>query len=474
MYDRDNFTMSNDFDVPDSEMQDDGRRRNSDRSQRNAALNLTLRPQDATELGMFLNMHQASYGKPNATKRDFYVSNNITNVSRFKFERMEDSQGFSAQMGGSHEFDFPLTVRGWVFANKLDETEEGYDDWNYNSQTNVRNSYESRTTTERIGEALQLAYDFDSLGKVTASVNGERQEWDNTYTTRPDSNNRTTTSLDRHLSEYSTGLEYQVNPLDDLGLVAGAATHAQHRQSTGNKTGETYMAGAYYDLFEQTRLRVNWAQKLRFPSISQLYDTNKGNMTLDPERTTHYEAGIEQGIEAAATDVSLNVFKTKTKNFIEKSDVTGLNENNDEYTFKGVEALVVNNWFTGLTLTGSFTYLESRNNSDDALFNELQYRPERHIAFIADYLFPKDLIEDLRAHASWRMVSKSYIFTKDGLTKGTLNGYELIDVKITKGFFDNALKTYVGADNLLDEYYEESYALPRPGRSIYAGVSYSF
>ncbi len=475
MYDRSYTNLSGDFDAVDKEMQDSGQRRNSDRTQRNAAVSVTIRPEDATQMGVFLSMHQGEYGKPNATKRDFYVSNNITNVDRFKFERMDDSQGFNAHLGASHEFDIPLTARGWLFANSLDEEENGYDNWNYNSQFQVRNAYKSKTKTDRLGGAMQLGYDLDSLGRVTGSLSGERQQWQNAYTTRPDDvARRVTTTLDKHVSEFSGGLEYEVNPLDDLGLVAGIGTHSQHRQDSDDKSGESYMAGAYYDLFSQTRLRANWAQKLRFPSISQLYDPTKGVDTLNPERTTHYEAGIDQGIECADTEVGLSVFRTETKGFIEKSDVTGLNENHEDYVFKGVEATVVNNWFDGLTLSGALTYLESRNESDRALFTELQYRPQRKASLAADYVFPAEWITDLRAHGSWLYVDKSYIFTKDGLTEGTINGYTVVDFKVEKGFFENTLKTYVGADNLLDENYEESYALPRPGRSFYAGVSYSF
>lgn len=474
MYDRDYFPVSGDYDADDSQMQDDGSRRNSDRSQRNAVVNVTLKPQESSEVGLFVNMHQGSYGKPNVVHRDFYTSNNLSGVDRFKFERMENTEGFSAQLAASHEFEIPLNMRGWVFANQLDEQEEGYDDWNYSTQNNNRNAFESLTTTRRYGAGLQASYDLDNLGKVTTSLNAERQDWDNTYSTRPDHPASVTTDQEGHVSEYSAGLEYQVNPIDDLGLVAGVATHAQHRQDTGNETGETYMLGAYYDLFPQTRLRANWARKLRFPSISQLYDPGKGNLTLKPERTTHYELGIEQGIESLATEVSVSAFQTKTKDFIEKDNVTNINENHDEYTFKGVEAMVVNTWFTGLTLTGSYTFLESRNESEGSKFEELQYRPRTHFALTADYLFPQEWVQDLRAHASWMSVSKSYIFTKNGATRSTLCGFNVLDVKLTKGFMDNALKTYLGVNNLLDEYYEESYALPRPGRNIYAGVSYSF
>jgi len=38
----------------------------------------------------------------------------------------------------------------------------------------------------------------------------------------------------------------------------------------------------------------------------------------------------------------------------------------------------------------------------------------------------------------------------------------------------DGLSVYLGADNLLDEDYEQSYGLPQPGRTAYAGLEYSF
>jgi outer membrane receptor protein involved in Fe transport len=50
----------------------------------------------------------------------------------------------------------------------------------------------------------------------------------------------------------------------------------------------------------------------------------------------------------------------------------------------------------------------------------------------------------------------------------------VVDLRVTKGFMDNTLEVFAGADNLFDEDYEEGYALPRPGRQVYTGVTWNF
>ncbi len=40
--------------------------------------------------------------------------------------------------------------------------------------------------------------------------------------------------------------------------------------------------------------------------------------------------------------------------------------------------------------------------------------------------------------------------------------------------FNDRLNLYVGADNLLDKDYEESFALPQAGRTIYGGAEIRF
>ena len=70
-------------------------------------------------------------------------------------------------------------------------------------------------------------------------------------------------------------------------------------------------------------------------------------------------------------------------------------------------------------------------------------------------------------------IENQYYYNNDNTLKGELPDYTVVNLKIEKRFLSKSLKIFIGADNLLDENYFESYALPREGRSIYASLSYS-
>lgn len=60
------------------------------------------------------------------------------------------------------------------------------------------------------------------------------------------------------------------------------------------------------------------------------------------------------------------------------------------------------------------------------------------------------------------------------IIKGPLDDYQIVDIKVGRSMLQNSLEIYLGARNLFDEDYEESYSLVMPGRRVYGGVEYSF
>jgi outer membrane receptor protein involved in Fe transport len=50
------------------------------------------------------------------------------------------------------------------------------------------------------------------------------------------------------------------------------------------------------------------------------------------------------------------------------------------------------------------------------------------------------------------------------------NDYTLVGLKLNQALLKGRLNLYLGADNILDKDYEESYGFPQAGRFIYGGV----
>lgn len=52
--------------------------------------------------------------------------------------------------------------------------------------------------------------------------------------------------------------------------------------------------------------------------------------------------------------------------------------------------------------------------------------------------------------------------------------YAVVNVKLGQKLFKDKVTVYIGADNVLDKDYEDTYGIPRPGRFIYGGFEYRF
>lgn len=460
---RNGFRLSDDFEETGDE--NGNERENSDREMTNVFANFGYTLSEDTLLGLSLNYQTGEYGKPPVTNYD----KNDPFTKKPKYERLDSQEGFAGQLAFSHRTAGPLSLHGWAFFNTLDVEENRYDDSDYDAQ-NLKGSYRSDTTTETVGGSLQFAYALQGGGSVTLGLTGQQESWEESGFQMVNDGVSETISADKDLSVYSAALEYTVAPIDRLGLVFGFGQHYQNREE-GNEDAYSYLLGLHYDLFEGTRLKASHARKVRFPSIKQLYDASDGNSDLHAERTLHYEIGVEQTLPAATT-VAVTLFHNDAEDFIEKDD-SDINQNYENYRFRGVEIVAENRAVENLVVRAGYSYLEAKDRSSNTQKDELQHRPQDKFTLEAAYDFPFNLT----ANVSLLYIANQYFYDSDGkdpLEKQKLPNYTIVNLKLDKAFFDRALLFYVGADNLFDEDYGQSYGIPQAGRTLYAGVEYHF
>lgn len=239
-------------------------------------------------MALTLDIKQTEYGIPPDTVSDIFTNKKPKKLSKLKYRRMDDKRGISGQFSFSHDFHNPLSIRGWAYYNNLDVEEHDYTDISFHTLK----SSDDRDT-ERFGANLQPSLNLNEFGSITLGLKGERSDIDSHV---KDYDKDETTDIREHLYTYSSSLEYNVNPIDPLGIVLGAGWHLQERTKGDNEDDYSFLIGAYYDLFSQTRLKASVARKIRFPSLRRLYEEGKGNPDLEAERTYHYQAGFEQNI----------------------------------------------------------------------------------------------------------------------------------------------------------------------------------
>ncbi len=459
--DIDSFPLSDDF-VPTS-VQGEGYRGNSDRERRNFLANFGFTPNKDLAIGLTLNYLQGKWGKPASVINDPFdpFANNP------RYERVDSSEGVSAQLAADLQVTEQLSFRGWTFINWLEEETNRYDNAGMNSLLS-RGSFRQLARTTVYGITVQPKYDMGKGGTITLSLSAEKDGWSNSGFETVAANTFSPLSDDKVVSLYATAVQYEISPLEGLGFTAGYGHHWQNR--TERRTNDFAVnAGVYYDILKDTRLKAAFSRNIRFPAIGDLYSAGSGNPELDPEISYTYEGGVEQKLPFNSS-ISLTAFHTKAKNLIQTDQASGLSENLAEVRFRGVEVAAATQFIKGLLLRASYTYLDSKDKSR-AGREELQYTPRDRVTMEAKYDF--DL--GLTPYFSVQYVGNQYFYTRNNVSpvrKMGLNDFVLVNVKLSQKILKDKVTLYVGADNILDENYETSYGFPQAGRYIYGGLEF--
>lgn len=458
----DGFLLSDNFDSTGNE--DGGVRENSDDKRLSVFGNLGFKVNDQLALGLTMDHANGEFGIPHSTLTD----NTDPFYKKAKFDRVEDFDTFSTQVSADFTPGGMFGLRGWAFINTHDQEYARYDDADYNSMTR-KNSYLDKTETQITGATLQPSLNFGNAGELVMSFSGQKDEYTSDLAiVERNGDPAVRYNYDYDLEMYSAAAEYRINPVAPLDLVAGFSHHWQQKDIGSDDDKSGYMIGASFAVTDTTRIRASYAKKIRFPSIRQLYDSSSGDNTLKPEESNNWEAGISQDLPWGM-NLDVGVFLSDVENYIEKDDVTDKFANNDEYEFKGFEARLAKSLFDMGQIGVSYSYLETKDKSSGSQKDELQYRPEHKFVVDASYTFDFGLT----ASADATYIGKQYYYNNT-FQKGELSDYTVVNLRLEQRIYKQNLSIYIGADNIFDENYQESYGFPQPGRTAYAGLRVRF
>jgi vitamin B12 transporter len=453
------FPLSDDF-SPTSE-QGSGYRKNSDHERNNVFGNVGFSPNKDFNLGFSFNYSHGKYGKVTSVINDQFdiFANNP------KYERIDDFEGISVQLAADYQATNDFSIRGWAFSNQLDQQDNLYDDANFNSFNN-KGSFREQVRSDIKGISVQPKYDMGKAGVVTLSLASERDTWKNEGVV---TGNTFDPNLSKAYNVYSTSIEYEVSPLENLGLVAGYG-HFWQTRGDMDEDGYSVLAGANYDLFKDTRLKASFKRDIRFPSLDDLYDLSQGNPNLVAERSYTYQGGVEQKLPMNSI-ISITGFYTVAKNLIQNDQATSHNMNLAEVDFDGFELAAATQLVKQMLLRASYTYLDSKDKSR-AGRDEQQYTPRDKVTLEGKY----DFDCGFSPYASLLYVGNQYFYTKNNVNpvqKLRLDNFVLVNVKLNQKLLAGKMNLYVGVDNIFDKNYETSYGFPQPGRFIYGGIEFN-
>lgn len=461
--DSDGYRLSDDFDA--TPYENGNLRENSDRERKNLFANVGLTPAENLEVGLVFNYVKGEHGQPPGT-----IDSNDPFASSIKYDRVDDLEGFSGQLSAGYDLPGPLDFRGSFYMNHTEEVSNRYDDATYSTQKNLtqKGLFHQENTTAVSGGNFQTKYDLKRAGALTFGLGTKKEDLDTQGRIVENKGKWSPFDEEWESKTHSAAGEYEFYPAANLGIVLGYGHHWFEKEAGKDDDKGDYLAGVHYDVTEATRLRGSFARKIRFPSLRQLYDKTDGNPDLNAEKSMNYELGLSHRM-TMGTVFSITGFYSDVEDYIEK-DVDPPYLNHDEYVFKGVELTAETRVIKNLLLRAGYTYMESEDKSPGSAKDELQYRPEHKLSLEGKY----DFSFGLSAYMSLLHESNQVTYSRNTpYVPYEMNDFTIIDARLEKLVFSGKMGFFVGVGNLMDEDYEQSYGIPREGRTFYGGIRIS-
>ncbi|MEM8997856.1 MAG: TonB-dependent receptor, partial [Acidobacteriota bacterium] len=232
---------------------------------------------------------------------------------------------------------------------------------------------------------------------------------------------------------------------------------------TERETGVHWLVGATRALGEESRIRGSVARQVRFPTLRDLFDADRGNPDLRTERVLHYEIAGETSL-GERTRLELALFRSDAEDFVQGVP-GGRLANTEQVRRQGLE-LTMRHRSGPLRVVGTYTWLDAEDRSPDAELETIQNQPEHSATLAVDYAAHGRL--DLRADL--RVVADRFALSRTRPTRSrALGDYAVLGLRAAWELRDG-LRLVGRVENVLDEDYEESIAFPGPGRTVLVGL----
>lgn len=481
----DGFHLAGQFEPTGTE--DGGRRANSDRERQTALVKVGFTASPIMKLGGELTVGGGSHGLPPTT----IDAAGDPFAQRVRYERVERYRTASGQVSAEYRPAGPFQLRAWGFVNSRDEDRARYDDDRYSSfdDPGVSGTFQRTDETQMAGGAVHGLTDLGRGGRLRVSFNTRRESFDSTGQVRDvpldrggrggngggggggggggrggGSGNASSRfglrAFDDHrqLWVHAVGAEWEVRPSPRTGLVAGLSGAWQDRPE-GREGGASWLVGVSRQLTSELSARTAVTSRLRVPSIRQLYEPENGNPALVPERSLSVEAGVDQRWQAGR-ELSVVGFVTWADDFIERdADIPFTNR--DQYRFAGLETFLVSRDWSPLDLRVGYTWMHTVDQSPGTEMDTLPNRPRHRVTVDTRWALPATF----RARAAvYHTAGVVYYSRRGPLVRAEAPSYQLADISVSRPLGD-AWDVTVGVHNLFDTLYEQSYGLPREGRT---------
>ena len=264
--------------------------------------------------------------------------------------------------------------------------------------------------------------------------------------------------------------------MSGVTLTAGER-YDRHNVYGGHATGQMAVAWVLDD--RSTIVRASVGQGFKAPALYQLYSPY-GNLGLQPETSTTWDAGIERHLLNNRLMLSATYFQSASHELINFFSCPssssnplcavagGYYANIGQTAARGVEWQGEFKANSRITIASNYTYTYTADQSADAAVHDAQLprRPQHAANASVNYQWDRRW----NATVAVRYAGPSF---EDSANTVRLGGYTLINLRASYTISDH-LELYARLENAGDKQYEMAYQYGTPGRSGYLGFRAHF
>ena len=284
----------------------------------------------------------------------------------------------------------------------------------------------------------------------------------------------------RHITNVGVVGEYELTANDRLGFGASI----RHDFNTRFADDTTFRAQASYRFATGTRIHAAGGSGVKAPSFAELYDYYAGryigNADLRPEKSTGFEAGVEQSLADGRFTLDATYFNNRLTdeittvydaNFVAHPvNLPGVTRE------QGVEvsaAARVGDW----RLDASYTYLHAPQDVDvtfpatyaTGTFSGQAVRRAHNIGSVNLTWAPKRQPFSATVTVRYNGPQNDLFYGYYPPLLVDLHGFTLVNVNATYALNPH-VELFGRVENLLDSNYFEVYSFATPGRAAYGGL----
>ena len=453
---QDYFPLSDDFD---STKNEDGERRENSYSKKTDFLTkLSYRPNAMHHTSLSFSLIDNQKGVP----PDVYVS-------RPRFWKFPTWRKWVLNLSSVNKIKESFLLKTIFFYDKYDNVLDSYDDATYTTQTK-KYAFHSTYDDYSSGSNIYLSRDLSKSSELTFGINYKRD----VHREQP---NRGKPREKYKMDTYTMGAEYELKTEGGFALSSGLNLHMVHPVYAYNQPLRDDIVtldgrfGAWHRLSPELEIFGSMGRRTRFPVLKELYSGYSGrnipNPNLKEESSFNLEIGARQTFPSYWR-TELVFFDSEVRNMIVSklaiAPDTFQMDNLGKARLWGLELSTTLTPEKNTAISASYSYLQTKNLSEDRKSDKLEYRPEHKLRLQGEYGFYFGLSLSLTG----TYVAKR-VWWDDDEYAHKMPDYALLDGKISQSLWRNFVLTFE-AKNVLDKDYQTEYGLPMPGRTFYGGV----